>query len=172
MDVSLAVSIASAVAALTAVAISIWQARAMTRQALQPVVLGTFQEARDPEWFAARDYIFEHLTADHSPERGISGLPEPARAAIRKVGFLFDNAGLLIVHGAVPEKLVLSFFGESIPVFWRILEPFIRKEAELRQMGIMVFFEHLVTRAQAHPAADIRRELGLRRVEADHPVSE
>ncbi|MFG1689017.1 hypothetical protein ACGFNP_53340 [Nonomuraea sp. NPDC049269] len=165
MDVSLLVSLASAVAAVAAVALSIRQARAVSRHALLPVVLGTFQEARSTEWFEARDFIFQRLATDHPPDGGVTGLPEPARAAVRKVGFLFDNAGLLIAHRTVPEDLVLSFFGESIPEFWRILQPYIRKEAELRGMGYMVFFEDLAARARARPAADIRRELGLRRVE-------
>ncbi|GAA2207441.1 hypothetical protein GCM10009850_028990 [Nonomuraea monospora] len=161
MDIPLALSIAGALAAVAAVVISIRQARASARQALMPVVLGTFQEARSPEWFEARDYIFERLAAEHSPERGISGLPEPARTAVRKVGFLFDNAGLLIVHKAVPEELILSFFGESLPKFWQIMEPFVRRESEIRQVKTMVFFEHLVARSRMRPAGDLRRRLGL-----------
>jgi hypothetical protein len=171
VDISLAVSIASAAAAVAAVAIAVRQTRSMARQALLPVVLGTFQEARSPEWFEARDYIFDRLAEEHSPERGVSGLPDPARSAIRKIGFLFDNAGLLIAHGAVSEEVILGFFGESVPKFWEILAPFIRREAEIRHMGYMVFFEHSVVRAQMRSTADIRRDLGLRRLGDDQPPS-
>ncbi|MFJ9036634.1 hypothetical protein ACIRF8_08590 [Streptomyces sp. NPDC102406] len=161
MSVTGVVSVASALAAVVAVALSIRQARLMSRQSLLPVVLEAFREARSPEWFEARDFIYERLAAEFPPDLGVSQQPPQARAALRKVGFLFDNFGLLIAHGVVPEELVTGFFG-SLDEFWHIMEPYIRKEAELREMDYMVFFEDLVVRSQSRSAMDIRESLGLR----------
>ncbi|MEU6768086.1 hypothetical protein ABZ916_36965 [Streptomyces sp. NPDC046853] len=168
MGIAGAVSLASALAAVVAVVLSLRQVRLMARQSLSPVVLEAFREARSPEWFEARDFIYERLAAEFPPDRGVSQQPPQARAALRKVGFLFDNFGLLIAHGVVPEELVIGFFGRSLQdEFWRIMAPYIRKEAELRGQGYMVFFEDLVARARLSSVTGIRETLGLRTVDDD-----
>jgi hypothetical protein len=166
MSVSVVVSVASALTALVAVALSMRQVRLMERQAMLPVVLESFREARSSEWFQARDFIYERLAAEFSPEHGVTQLPEPARSSVREVGFLFDNFGLLIAHRVASEDLVLGFFGEHIDEIWRILEPYIRKEAERRGLHYMVFFEDLVVRSRSRGSADIRHALGLRSLTA------
>ncbi|QDQ09606.1 hypothetical protein [Streptomyces spectabilis] len=168
MSVAIGVSLASALTAVIAVVLSMRQVRLMARQSLLPVVLEAFREARSPEWFEARDFIYERLPAEFSPDRGVSQQPPEARGALRKVGFLFDNFGLLIAHGVVPEELVIGFFGRSLQEeFWQIMAPYIRKEAELRGQSYMIFFEDLVARAQSSSVADIREDLGLRTVDRD-----
>ncbi|MET9291048.1 hypothetical protein [Streptomyces sp. NPDC003077] len=163
MSITGVLSVASALAAVVAVVLSVRQVRLMSRQSLLPVVLEAFREARSREWFDARDFIYERLAAECSPERGVSQQPPEARVALRKVGFLFDNFGLLIAHGVVPEEVVIGFFG-SLDEIWHIMEPYVRKEAELRGMGYMVFFEDLVVRSRSRSTRDVRKALGLRTI--------
>jgi hypothetical protein len=101
------------------------QVRAMSMQTRLSVVVESFREARMPEWWEARDWIVEHLTGEYAPDQGISGLPPHARAMVRKIGFLYDNLGLLVVHQVVPEDLVIGFFGEGMEKHWSILKPYI-----------------------------------------------
>ena len=101
---TLATTLVLALAAVVALGLTVRQVLAMSRQTQLSVVVESFREARTPEWFEARDWIFEHLADEYAPDRGISGLPPHARAMIRKVGFLYDNLGLLVIHKVVPES--------------------------------------------------------------------
>ncbi|MFF1378786.1 hypothetical protein [Streptomyces sp. NPDC058308] len=167
MSIAGVVSVASALTAVVAVALSLRQTRLMSRQSLVPVVLEAFREARSPEWFEARDFIVERLVAEISPAQGVTRQPPQARAALRKVGFLFDNFGLLVAHRVVPEELVIGFFGGYLDHLWKIMEPYIRKEAELTGQGYMVFFEDLVARSRSHSIENVRETLGLRSIDTD-----
>jgi hypothetical protein len=100
MDILALGTLLLAAAALITLVITTWQVRVMSRQTLLSAVgESTFREARMPEWWKARDWIFEHLTVrplpeELTPDHGVSNLPPPAREAIRKIGFLYDNLGL------------------------------------------------------------------------------
>lgn len=164
MDTLVLLSAASALTAVLALVLSVRQVRLMSRQNLLPVALDFFREARTAEWFVARDWIIEHLAAECPPDRGVSGLPEPARRHVRKVGFFYDNLGVFVAYGVVEEDLVLGFFGVGLNEVWIVLQPYIRQEEEIRRMQYMIFFHDLVRRFRDQSAADIYRRRGLRRL--------
>jgi len=162
MDVLALGTLVLAVTAVVALGITFRQVRAMSGQTQLSVVVESFREARMPEWWEARDWIFEHLTGECEPDHGISGLPPRARAMVRKIGFLYDNLGLLVVHKVVPEELVIGFFGEGMDKHWKILEPYIDAESKITGVDYMVYFRELARRSLLHPAAEIQRKLGVR----------
>src|SRR3954467_468123 len=79
MDAAVLISAMSAVVAAIALLLSVRQIGFLRRQNLSPVVLDAFREARTEEWFEAFDWIRADLAREHSPELGVSGLPEVAR---------------------------------------------------------------------------------------------
>jgi hypothetical protein len=162
--VAAAISIASVLIAVVALVYSARQVQLMRRQNLLPVALDFFREARTPEWFVARDWIIKHLAAEYSPDLGVSGLPEPAREHVRKVGFFYDNLGVFVAYRVVEENLVLDFFGVGMNEVWAIVEPFIRREEQIRKMHYMAFFNDLVVRFRQRSQVGIYRQRGLRRV--------
>jgi len=162
MDVFALGAVVSAVTAVAAAVIAYWQVQLLPRQTRLSVVVESFREARTPEWWEARDWIVNHLTAECPPEQGVSSLPPPARAAVRKIGFLYDNLGVLVVHKVVPEDFVIGFFGEGMDRYWEILKPYIDAECRITGMAYMVYFRELARRSQIHPAAEIQRRLGVR----------
>lgn len=158
-----AISAASVLIAVLALVYSVQQVHLMRRQNLLPVALDFFREARTPEWFVARDWVIKHLAEECSPDLGVSGLPEPAREHVRKLGFFYDNLGVFVSYRVVEEDLVLGFFGVGMNEVWAIVYPFIRREEEIRKMQYMVFFNDLVVRFRERSPADIYRKRGLRR---------
>ena len=169
-EASLAVSMISVVIALGALVVStlvaIQQVRQMSRQNLLPVVLDAFREARTAEWFQARDWILDHL-AEHSPDAGVSRLPQPARGMVRSVGFFYDNLGVFVAYKVVTEDLVIGFFGVGLNELWTVLEPYILRERQIRRMGYMVFYEDLVSRFRARGPANVYEVLGLHKLTTD-----
>jgi hypothetical protein len=160
--VATAISSVSVLIAVVALVYSVQQVHLMRRQNLLPVALDFFREARTPDWFVARDWIINHLAIEHSPDLGVSGLPESAREHVRKVGFFYDNLGVFVAYRVVEEDLVLGFFGVGMNEVWAIICPYIHREEEIRQMRYMAFFSDLVVRFSQHSPADIYRKRGLR----------
>jgi hypothetical protein len=168
MDAAVLVSATSAVVAVIALLLSVRQIGLMRRQSLSPVVLDAFREARTEEWFEAFDWIRTDLAQAHSPELGVSGLPEVARRRVRKVGFFYDNLGVLVAAGVVPEDLVLGFFGPGMKASWDSVKPYFDVEGRVRGLRYLVFYEHLVCLHNDKTVAERYESLGLRRL--DEPV--
>jgi hypothetical protein len=165
MDVAALASAIAAVAAAIALLLSLRQIRLLTRQNLSPVVLEAFREARMDEWFEAFDWIHADLAREFSPERGVSGLPIVARRRVRKVGFFYDNLGVLVVAGVVPEDLVLGFFGPGMQKCWDVIKPYFDAEGAMRGIRYLVFYEHLVCLNAERDVEDRYRSIKLRRLE-------
>jgi hypothetical protein len=149
--------------------LSLRQVGLLRRQNFSPVVLDAFREVRTEEWFEAFDWIRGDLSREHSPELGVSGLPEVARRRVRKVGFFYDNLGVLVVSGVVPEDLVLGFFGPGMKKCWDVIRPYFDVEGKIRGIRYLVFYEHLVCLHNDHEVAERYESIGLRRL--DEPVS-
>jgi hypothetical protein len=165
MDAAIAISAASAGAAAVALLLSLRQIGLLRRQNLAPVVLDAFREARTAEWFDAFDWIRADLAREHSPELGVSRLPEEARRRVRKVGFFYDNLGVLVLSRVVPEDLVLGFFGPGMKRCWDVMRPYFDVEGEIRGIRYLVFYEHLVCLYNDRDVADRYRAIKLRRLD-------
>jgi hypothetical protein len=164
VDVSLLVSFGGALIALIALVLSVGQTR---RQNLVPVALDIFRESRTEEWFRARDWVVTRLATEHSPDSGVSGLPEPARERVRRVVFFYDNLGVFVAYGVIGQDLAIGFHGVGMNEAWLALEPYIRREREIRKMGYVVFYEDLVCRFRARSPAEVYGKLKLRRLTVD-----
>jgi hypothetical protein len=165
MDAAIVISAMSAVVAAIALVLSLRQIGLLRRQNLSPVVLDAFREARTDEWFEAFDWIRTDLTREYPPELGVSRLPEVARRRVRKVGFFYDNLGVLVVSGVVPEDLVLGFFGPGMKKCWDVMKPYFDVEGEIRGIRYLVFYEHLVCLHNDRNVADRYRSIRLRRLD-------
>jgi hypothetical protein len=164
MDAAVLVSAITAVVAAIALLLSVRQIALLRRQNLSPVVLDAFREARTNDWFESFDWIRTELNQKHSPELGVSGLPETARSHVRKVGFFYDNLGVLVAAGVVPEDLVLGFFGPGMKLGWDLIKPYFDVEGKNRGIRYLVYYEHLVCLHMDKPVEQRYELTGLRRV--------
>jgi hypothetical protein len=150
MEASLAVSIASAFIAFGALVVStlvsVQQVRQMRQQNLLPVVNEAFKEARTQKWFEDRDWILHHLAGGRRTYGGVSGLPRYAQGKARSVGFFYDHLGVVVHYKIVSEDLIIGSFGEGLNEAWKVLEPYICRERQIRGTDYMGFFEDLVCR--------------------------
>jgi hypothetical protein len=165
MDAAAVIGAISAVVAAIALLLSLRQIGLLRRQNLSPVVMEAFREARTAEWFEAFDWIRADLAREYSPDLGVSGLPEVARRRVRKVGFFYDNLGVLVVSGVVPEDLVLGFFGPGMKKCWDVMKPYFDVEGGVRGIRYLVFYEHLVCLHNDRDVADRYRAIKLRRLD-------
>jgi hypothetical protein len=169
MDVATVIGASSAIVAAAALLLSSRQITLLRRQNLSPVVLDAFREARTDEWFEAFDWIRADLATEHPADLGVSGLPETARRRLRKVGFFYDNLGVLVVAGVVPEDLVLGFFGPGLQVCWDAMKPYFDVEGRARGLRYLVYYEHLVCLYNDRDVAERYRAVGLRRLDEPPP---
>ena len=165
MDPSALIGAISAAVATLALLLSLRQIGLLRRQNLSPVVLDAFREARTAEWFEAFDWIRSDLAREHSPELGVSGLPVVAGRRVRKVGFFYDNLGVLVAAKVVPEDLVLGFFGPGMKVCWDVMQPYFETEGRINGIRYLVFYEHLVCLYNDRDVAQRYRVMGLRRLD-------
>jgi hypothetical protein len=159
VDSSALISFGSALIAIAALILSL---RQMRRQNLLPVALDIFRESRESEWFRARDWVVTRLAAEHGPEHGVSGLPEQARERVRRVVFYYDNLGVFVAFKVIGQDLAVAFHGVGLTEAWAVLEPYIRREREIRAMRYAVFYEDLVRRSRARPPNEVYGRLKLR----------
>jgi hypothetical protein len=150
--------------ALIAIAALILSVRQMRRQNLLPVALDIFRESRENEWFQARDWVVTRLAAEHSPDQGVSGLPEHARERVRRVVFYYDNLGVFVAFKVIGQDLAVAFHGVGFTEAWVVLEPYIHREREIRAMRYAVFYEDLICRSRARPPNEVYQKLKLRRL--------
>jgi hypothetical protein len=78
---------------------------------LLPIALNIFRESRTAEWFRARDWGITRLTAEYSPDKGVSGKPGTAWELVR---FFYDNLGVLIAYKVVGRDPAIGFRGAGI----------------------------------------------------------
>jgi hypothetical protein len=109
--------------------------------------------------------VLRQLGTECSPEAGVSGLPERARARVQKVGFFYDNLGVLVAYGVIPEGLAIGGFGVGMREAWEVLRPYLRREAVIRNLDYMVYFEDLVCRLAETTPEQVYRDLRLRRMD-------
>jgi hypothetical protein len=169
---TVAVALATMLVSVASAVISVRQVRLLGRQNLLPVVLDVFKQARTEDFFAARDWIFQHLAKECSTDLGIDGLPENARKMVRTVCFFYDNLGVFVAFNIVEEDVVLAFFGPGMERHWQILEPYVQQERELRksswpESSFLVFFEDLVARYRKRPSLEIYGDRRLLKVTGD-----
>jgi hypothetical protein len=115
------------------------------------------------DWFQQSEaYIVDRLAAENDPAGGIEELPPDVRAHVYRVAWFYASLGHLVVFGAINERMVLSIVKYRLLRVWPILEPYFRRERELRNPNSMMFFTHLAFRAEELSDDVLRRKLRLR----------
>lgn len=129
----------------------------MMRHANQlPVLVELFQEFRSTEWQRAETYVLRRLRAEHDPEMGCSALPDDAKIAVNKVIGFFSGFGIFVYRKMADESLVVPLIGYRASRAWDALEPFIRRERQIRGSGDRYanMFEDFVWRVRRHKSLD------------------
>ena len=78
---------------------------------------------------------------------------------MRRVVFYYDNLGVFVAFKVIGQDLAVAFHGAGLTEAWAVLEPFIRREREIRAMRYAVFYEDLVYRSRARPPNQVYRKL-------------
>jgi hypothetical protein len=108
-------------------------------------------------------YVLYHLRDEHDPALGIDGLPHPANNNSWRVGFMYENLGIMLVFGMVDEDIIFSIGHHRLRRSWEILEPYIRAERKIRDAPFLDFFEHAYCQAGDVSPAEIYARLHLRK---------
>jgi hypothetical protein len=91
------------------------------------------KEFRSSDFKEHRAYIINSLKDNAvAAETGFRYLLETAKAHVHGVSHYFDSEGVQVANGVIGELLVISFRGGSIDSSWSVLEPYIRREREIR----------------------------------------
>ena len=133
---ALSLNILALILSLAALAISaalaLRQLRTMQQANLLPVVADFFQEFERQGLLQNFDYVTNELYTEYSPSLGFSRLPEPARTHITCLSNFNESLGMLVAHRVIDERVAISAFGSQCDRAWRLLEPFILREREIR----------------------------------------
>jgi hypothetical protein len=127
-----------------------------------PVVLEAFKESRNPEWFAAQEYILNQLAEEHAPACGWRGLPMTSRTHVNTIGLFYDDLGKLVAHGMIDERIVIGSYGTMITLVWDALAPYVYAEREAHGLYFWIYFEDLAVRVAATHPKTVYAKLRLR----------
>lgn len=163
MDLLGAATLAVSLLALAvSVATALRQIRIMHHTNQLPVLVELFQEFRSSEFQLAERYVVQRLRDEHDPETGCMLLPEEAFLAVTKVIGFYSGCGAFIARKVADEGLVVPLLGYRASRAWDALEPFIRREREIRESSdrYASVFEDFVWRVRRHTS--LEKAYGLR----------
>jgi hypothetical protein len=170
-------SLISIFIAFCAVAVAVWQARRIVKQAEHtrslPIISEAFREWRSAEFRRHKDVL---LTLDGTtpPDGGFDALPADIQESAYIWCYFCEYLGQLMLYEIIPEEMIIGFAGTQILQLWGVLEPFIQNEREHRLQslppgippGFLAQYEHLVARiverGGSRAAEDIRRKHSAR----------
>jgi hypothetical protein len=125
--IALSVSLASATASGV---LATRQFRHSKRVVHFPAVADLLAEFRKAEFHDRYDYVVNRLAAEHSPDLGILGLPEPAKSAVLDIAFYFQTFASLRGFGILDETKHLGNLYMRIVEVWMAIQPFAMAERE------------------------------------------
>jgi hypothetical protein len=79
------------------------------------------RELMSESFLDSEAYVLDRLAAEHTPARGVSGLPELARKHVHRVGRYYASLGHLTVFGYIEESLILSIIHYRLRSAWYVL---------------------------------------------------
>lgn len=162
---NLAALMISLVALVVSILLTLRQIRLTNGGNHLPVILEAFKVAHDPEsdYLTAERYLLNDLAREHSPGRGVTELPAPARSYALTIGMFFDDLGKVVAHGIVHQDIVVGSFGPGIIRMWDALAPHVYEQRRTADNDFWIYFEDLAVRAAARPNSVVYAALGLRR---------
>jgi hypothetical protein len=128
-----------------------------------PVILEVFNQFRTPEFFAARQYVYDDLNTEFDPPVAYTELPAEVQARVRTVAGRYDDLGKLVAHGIVSEDLIIGSNGTAVRKVWEAVAPFVLAERRKRDAVTWIYLEDLAYRAARRPPRAIYAKLGLNR---------
>jgi hypothetical protein len=166
--ISLAISIA---AVAVSVAFAFRQTKMMETANTLPVLLDFFREFRGDEFRKKQSIMLDKLPSV-SADNGLCHLPEEVQRPTIYVIHYYDNLGAMVAHGLISADVVLSVYGESVDRCWRLVEPYIKQERDIRgDPEYQILFEHIASLAERNQGREARRRLRLRsRTTTNMPV--
>jgi hypothetical protein len=157
--------------ALTAVIISIiavatsvifgWRALKLARHSnTMPVLTDLFGEHRSKQLAEARQFVYFDLSK-YDLSLGLDGLPEDKKTLVRDLAWFYDNLGTLVAHGVVDIAPVSGYLGQSVLLYWEIMQPLIRAERKKRLASYdperwQIYFENLYHLIRERPPEKAR----------------
>lgn len=130
-----------------------------------PVILDAFKLVHDPDstYLKAEKYLLNDLPQEHSADRGVTELPNPARTHALTIGMFFDDLGKVVAHDIVHQDIIVGSFGSGIIRMWDALAPYVYQQRRTHANHFWVYFEDLAVRAAARPSAVVYADLDLRK---------
>lgn len=165
--------ILSAAALVVSLVMALKQVTIMRGSNQLPVLVELLQEFRSVDFQRAEAYVLERLAQENDPADGMTGLPEEARVAVNKVIGFFSGFGYYTTRRMADESLVIPLLGYRANRAWKVLDPFIRRERELRGNSdrYACLYEHFVSRVRANMPLDTSFGLRLRTLPPEAPGS-
>ena len=156
------VAVAVSLAALSTSSMISWrQLRSMQNANHVPVAIELLiRDYGRPEFQQSERTMLEQLSSI-DPSIGIHRLPEPLLSKSLQVIAFYDSIGIMVSFGCIEEELVVSTINYRIRQIWKVLEPFVRAERELRQGPYLDFLEDLAVRAHRADPLKLGQRRGL-----------
>lgn len=162
------INLVALIFSVLAIAVSGWMALRQTRimrQANQlPIIVELFQEFRGQSIQDSERFILLELRRQHDPNLGYTNLPEPAKAHVHNINTFFISIGVLIAYGVIDAEIMITIIGYRAQQIWSVLEPFVRREREIRGSSYGDYFEDFVSRCCRTPPETLMEQLKLGRM--------
>lgn len=134
------------------------QVRIMREANYIPVVVELTSAYRSITLYDDTVYVTTRLKAEHDPELGISGLPEPARAALLNVAYYYQSFSWLIDAKILRKEATLDTIHERIILTWPIIEPYVATERKKFPGPILSMLENMYKKlASKSTGQDVHR---------------
>ncbi|WP_328692746.1 hypothetical protein OHA74_29980 [Streptomyces phaeochromogenes] len=168
MESSLALNVLVLLVSIATLITSLVVARRQLRLAhnsnVLPIIIDMFKDTREPEFSRSIEYLLSEFTGQYPHEDGYLNLPPEPKAHIRRVALFLDDAGKLVAHGVVDERIILGSYAVLIARTWETLAPYVYSERARQGNFTMIYLEDLAARARSTPASSVHAALGLRRL--------
>ena len=151
------ISLISAVIAVTALLVAVWQTRQGSKSSAvmnsSPIAASIWSEWRSEEFRQHMLMVVGSPSVARDAQR-MEDLPKDYRNSAYTVIYYFNQVGTLVAFGLISERLIIGVLGSWIMHTWRVLEPLILKERKHRAntyppdipSNFSDYYEHLVQR--------------------------
>lgn len=129
------------------------------------------QECRSEQFLDSEEFVLRRLRGAYSPEAGVDGLPADARKHITRIGLYYSSLGMMSAMGGVDHALLISAVHYRARRCWQILDPYVRREREIRKSTYLAYFEHLAAVAAESDLPSLHRGLGLMKIDDAHSAA-
>ncbi|WP_242891395.1 DUF4760 domain-containing protein [Actinomadura litoris] len=149
---NVAALIIAACALILSTLIALRQSLLQERANASSALLTLLSEYRSPAFHKRYEYVCQRLAQEHSPDVGLSGLPEDAQEAVYDIVYHYMDFSTLVGLGILNEREVLALVRRRVTAVWDAIAPYIAREQELNpSAGTFSFLEALAAHARTLP---------------------